>query len=151
MTYEQAAYFKLLLLSGYTDELQRHIDSALLEQVTPSNIILELSTLGLDNKKTLSVLNDYLRQGNSNIDWDKKVFDMVISFLKNAYEHDNISMKKITDLMYQFAVHSERYFNEPWQTMYYMGDLFDEAEAGYIDKADFQQNFERFIKSNTQL
>ena len=60
-------------------------------------------------------------------------------------------MKKITDLMYQFAVHSERYFNEPWQTMYYMGDLFDEAEAGYIDKADFQQNFERFIKSNTQL
>ena len=151
MTYEQATYFKLLLLCGYRDELRQYIDNALVEQNPLSNIILELSTCGLDNKKTLFVLNEFLRQGNSDIDWDKAVFEMVMSFLKKAYDHDNMSMKKITDLMYQIAVHTDRYHNEPWQTMYYMGDLFDEAKAGYIDKADYQRKFERFIRESICL
>ena len=32
MTFEHAVYFKLLLLCGYNDELQKYIDNTLIEQ-----------------------------------------------------------------------------------------------------------------------
>ena len=152
MTYEYAVYFKLLLLCGYRDELQQYIDNALVEQDPLSEIILELSTAGSDDKRALSMLNEFLRQVvDSDSDWDKTVFELVMSFLKREYVHNEMSMKNITDLMYKLAVHTERYYYEPWYTMYLIGELFDEAETGYIDKADYQQKFEAFLSGNNCL
>lgn len=148
MTCEYAVYFKLLLLCGYKDELQKYIDKALVEQDPLSDIVLELSTVGTDDSKTLSVLNEYLLQvKDSDIDYDKSVFGLVMSFLKRKYVEDSMSMADITDLMYKLAVCTERYLDEPWHTMYFMGDLFDEAEVGYIDKEDYQRKFEAFINN----
>ncbi len=118
MTYEYAAYFKLLILCGYKDELQQYIDHALTEQDPLSDIILALSAPGFDDKKTLSVLNEYLRQTDSDIDWDNTVFELVMSFLKRAYEQDDMTMPQITDLMYRLAKHTDRTDVEPWNTMY---------------------------------
>lgn len=146
MTYEYAVYYKLLLLCGYKDELQQYIADALVAQDPLSDIVLELSTAGSDDKKMLSVLNEYIMQAkDSDIDYDAIVFDHVMSFLKRRYIEDAMPMKDITELMYRFAVHTERYLDEPWYTMYSFGDLFDEAEAGYLDKEDFQRKFEAFI------
>ena len=61
MTYEYAAYFRLLLLCGYKDELQQYVEKALLEQDPLSDVVLELSLSGSNDKKMLSVLNEYLR------------------------------------------------------------------------------------------
>lgn len=145
MTYEQAAYFRLLILCGYRDELNKFIDDALAEQNPLSNVILDLSSAGLDDKKTLSALNEFLRQREASIDWDHSVFDMIMEFLRKQCIYVGLPMKRVTDLMYQLAVCTDRYDAEPWSTMYYMGDLFSEAEAGYIDKADFRRKFDGFI------
>lgn len=150
MTYEYATYFKLLLLCGYQDELQQYVDNALIEQDPLSDIILSLSAAGDDKKIILSVLNEYLRQvKDSDIDYNKTVFDLVMSFLKNTYQDDLLSKKAMTKLMYHIAIYTERYLEEPWSTMYYMDDLFDEAEAGYIEKEDFLLKFEAFINNKT--
>lgn len=147
MTYEYAVYFKLLVLCGYTEELQHYIDDALVEQEHLSNIILELSLVGKDSKKMLSVLNEYtLSVKDSDIDYDKTVFSLVMSFIKKKYVDEAMPRKDIAELMYELAVHTDRYWNEPWQTMYFMGDLFEEAEVGYIDKTDFLNKFDAFIK-----
>ena len=75
MTYEDAVYFKLVLLCGYKDELQAYVDKALIEQDPLSDVVLKLSAVGADDKKMLSVLNEYLRQiKDSNIDYNKSVF-----------------------------------------------------------------------------
>ncbi len=149
MTYEYAEYFKLLLLCGYKDDLQQYIDNALAEQDPISDIVLELNEAGTDDKKMLSILNEYLRHiKNSDIDYDESVFNLVMSFLKRKYNTRSMSMKSITDLMYQLAVHTEQYSDEPWYTMYTLSDLFDEAESGYIDKSDYQSKFEAFINDN---
>ncbi|MGN0518599.1 MAG: hypothetical protein ACI4II_07740 [Acutalibacteraceae bacterium] len=146
MTYEYAVCFKLLLLCGYKDELQQYVDDALVERDPISDIVLELYTAGSDDKKILSVLNEYLRKAkDSDIDYDKSVFNYVMSFLKRRYIEDAMPMKDITALMYRLALHTERYFDEPWYTMYIMGDIFDEAETGYFDKEDYQRKFEAFI------
>ncbi len=150
MTYEYAAYFRLLLLCGYEDELQQYINNALIEQDPLTDIILSLSTAGGDKKIILSVLNEYLRKvKDSDINYNKTVFDLVMSFLKKIYQDDLLSKKAMAELMYHLALYTERYLEEPWSTMYYMGDLFDEAETGYIDKEDFLLKFEAFINNKT--
>ena len=146
MTFEYAVYFKLLLLCGYNDELQKYINNALIEQNPLSDIVLELSTSSSDDKKMLSILNEYLLQiKDTDIDYDKTVFELVMSFLKTKYYEESMPMAEITRLMYKLAVYTERYFDEPWHTMYFMGDLFDEAESGYIDKKDYQCKFTAFL------
>jgi hypothetical protein len=152
MTFEYATYFKLLLLCGYNDELQKYIDIALIEQNPISDIVLELSTSSSDDKKMLSALNEYLLQvKDTDIDYDKTVFELVMSFLKIKYIEESMPMADITRLMYKFAVYTERYFDEPWYTMYFMGDLFDDAESGYIDKNDFQRKFIAFLNEGICL
>ena len=146
MTYEYAVYFKLLLLCGYNDELAQYVDVALAEQDPLSDIILELATTGPDDKKILAVLNEYLLQvKDSDIDYDNAVFDLILSFLKRKYIEDAMPMGNITRLMYRLSLHTNRYLDEPWYTMYRMDDLFDDAEIGYISKADYQRTFDAFI------
>lgn len=146
MTYEYAVYFKLLLLCGYEDELQRYLDDALMTQNPLSELVLELCTVHSDGKKMLSVLNEYLRHAkDSDIDYDNTVFGYVMLFLKREYTDNLMPIREITGLMHQLAVCSERDSEEPWYTMYILGVLFEEAEAGYIDKADYLRKFEAFI------
>lgn len=149
MTYEYAAFFKLLLLCGYKDDMEQYLDTALEEQDPLSDVVLELSLSGPNDKNKLSILNEYLRQAkDSDIDYDQTVFKLVMSFLKRKYIEDAMSMKDITDLMHQIAMHTERELNEPWYTMYSMGDLFNEIEIGLIDKDDYQRKFDAFLNNN---
>jgi len=149
MTYEYAAYFKLLLLCGYKDELLRYIDNALIEQDPISDRILDLSAAAADDKKLLCVLNEILRQAkDADIEWNQSVFELVMSFLKKEYIHNGMTMKHAADLMNKIAGYIGRYDVEPWETMYLLGCLFDEAEAGYIDTKDYKRKFESFINDN---
>ena len=146
MTYEYAVYFKLLLLCGYKDELAQYVDVALAKQDPLSGIILELATTGPDDKKILTVLNEYLLQvKDSDIDYDNVVFDLILSFLKRKYIEDAMPMKDITRLMYRLSLHTNRHLDDPWYTMSLMDDLFDDAEIGFISKADYQRTFDAFI------
>lgn len=148
MTYEYAVYFKLLLLCGYKDDMEQFLDAALVEQNPLSDIVLELVTNGSDDKKILSILNEFIWQAqDSDID-DEAVFQLVMAFLKKRYVEDAMSIQDITGLMKRIAIYTERDFEEPWQTMFLLGDLFDEAEEGYIDKADYRRKFDAFINDN---
>lgn len=151
MTYEYAVYYKLLISCGYADELQEYLDVALSEEEPLSDIILALSA-ARTNAQMLSALNEYLLQAEpSQIDYDASVFDLVMTFLRRKYFEDAMPIKDITDLMRRVAVHTDRYLNEPWHTMHCLGDLFVEAESGYISKADYQRKFDAFINDHTCL
>lgn len=148
MPHEYAVFFKLLLLCGYKDDMEQYLDTALVEQNPLSDIVLELSSTGLDDKKRLSMLNEYIRQvQDSDLDYET-VFKLVMAFLKRKYVEGAMSIKDMTGLMERIAVYTERYQDEPWQTMYVLGILFDEAEEGYIDKADYQRTFDAFVNDN---
>ena len=146
ISYEYAVYYKLLLLCGYTEELRDYIDTALVEQNPISDVVLELSTAGSDDKRLLTVLNEYLSNvQDSDIDYDSEVFELVMSFFRKKYVEEAASMAEVAALMYQMAVHTGRYLEEPWYTMYFMGDMLEEADNGYIDKKDYQRRFHAFV------
>ena len=77
-----------------------------------------------------------LQTKDTDIDYDKTVFELVMSFLKTKYYEESMPMAEITSLMYKLAVYTERYLDEPWHTMYFMGDLFDEYEL--YDLEDYE-------------
>lgn len=153
MTYEYAAYFRLLLLCGYSDELQQYVDKALVEEEPLSDVVLELVLTGANDRKKLSVLNEYLRQTNdSDIDYDNTVFDYVMSFLKRKYIDESMSLEAVTELMYRFAIYTGRWLYEPWNTMEVMSVIFDEAKEGYcISIEEYQKRFEKFINDKVLL
>ena len=145
MTFEQAMYYKYLLICGYSDELNKHINICLNDENPISDIILNLSTCGFDNKKILAVLNDFvLNVPEDQIDYDK-VFAFVLTFLRSQYIEEKVPIEKLTDLMYQISVLTENELENPWWTMYTLGDLYSEAKAGYITMESFMGVFESFI------
>ena len=152
MSYEYAACFRLLLLCGYTQELERYVDAALEEEDPLSPIILALSTTGGDDRKKLSILNEFLLDvKESEIDYDQTVFALVMDFLRDRAA-EGMPTKELCHLMYRLALSSERYFDEPWHTMYYMEDLHDEAEMDiYVSKEDFQLKFHAFFSDGICL
>lgn len=151
MTYEYAEYLKLLLLCGYKDELQSYVDDALVKQDPLSEVVLALAAAGDSDKKLLSALNEYLQTNDEELDYDKTVFDFVMAFLKRKYTEDSMSMEEITDLMMRIAVHTDRYYDQPWNTMYLMGDYFYESEIGYIGKEQYSHMFDEFINDKVCL
>ncbi len=149
MTFELATYYKILLICGYNDELRNYIDDAIINQDPISDIVLDLSLVVYDNKKLLSVLNKYLLKATE-IDYDVTVFNLIMHFLKDRYTSGE-SIKHLTKLMYKIALCTERELDEPWQTMYYLGDFYEEAECGYFNKEDFMQKFDAFINNKICL
>jgi hypothetical protein len=53
--------------------------------------------------------------------------------------------------MYKIALNTNREFQEPWQTMYYLGDFYGEAEEGYFDMDDFKRKFDAFINDKIYI
>ncbi len=151
MTYEYAAYLRLLLLCGYREELDRYIDNALTTQNSPSDLTLALLSSRSDDKAALSVLNADLMDGNdTDIDYDNTVFDLILAFLQKKYQAKALSMKAVTELMHRIALYTEQR-NEPWYSMYSMNSLYEETEAGYLDKAGFLQAYEQFLNHKVPI
>lgn len=147
MTFEQAIYYKYLLICGYSDELNEYINICLNDEIPISDIILNLSTCGSDNKKILSALNDFtLKVSDEEIDYDT-VFDLVLTFLRTQYHKNKLSVEKITDLMYKISDLTEKISDNPWWTMFTIGSLYSEAKHGHITMESFMDIFENFINN----
>lgn len=145
MTYEQAIYYKYLLICGYSDELDQYISTALEIEDPVSNIVLNLSTCGSDNKTVLRVLHDYIiSMPDGQIDHNK-VFDLFLSFLRKKYIEEKMPIEQLTKLMHQISLLTEDSTVNPWWTMNVLDDLYSEAKMGFISMDSFMGMFERFL------
>ena len=145
MTYEEAVYYKYLLICGDSEELSRYIDTCLAEEASASSVILHLCLLRSCREDALAVLNEFLSKvPDGQIDYDR-VFVMVLGFLQRQYWEKKAPFERITEFMYQIAVLTGKTGVNPWWTMYVMDDLYFAAEKGYITKERFETAFENFI------
>ena len=151
MTVEEAVYYKYLLLCGYAGELEEYVDRALEEEDPLSNIILELSTCGSSHNRILEVLNSFnLSVPKEQID-QSRIFSLVLDFLRRLYKEENMPMDKLTELMYRISVQTEDAWEEPWHTMNIMGDLYNEAQIGFICMDSYTKVFNDFLNEGICL
>lgn len=146
MTIEQAFYFKIMLICGYSDELFEYIENTLNEQASYEEVIVDLAFCGYNEKQMLSVLESYIRQKKEKVDFDV-IVDSIFSFLQNKYLDSETSVEALVKLMYRIGqlsdLNEER--TEPWFTMMIFDELYEDAEEGYIDKDGYLAYLKSFI------
>lgn len=146
MTTEQAFYFKIMLICGYSDELYEYIETALNEQTSYEEVIVDLAFCGYNEKQMLSVLESYIRQKKEKVDFDI-VVNSIFSFLQNKYFDSETTVETLVKLMYRIGqlsdLNEER--TEPWFTMTIFDEFYDDAEKGYIDKDEYVRYLNQFI------
>ena len=146
MTVEQAFYFKIMLICGYSDDLFEYIEYTLNEQVSYEEVIVDLAFCGYNEKQMLSVLEAYIRQKKEKVDFDI-VVDNIFSFLQNKYLDSETSVEALVNLMYRIGqlsdLNEER--TEPWFTMMIFDTLYEDVEEGYIDKDGYLACLKSFI------
>ena len=146
MTIEQAFYYKIMLICGYSDELFEYIENTLNEQTSYEEVIVDLAFCGYNEKQMLSVLESYIRQKKEIVDYDVFV-DSIFSFLQNKYLDSETSVESLVKLMYRIGqlsdLNEER--TEPWFTMMIFDTLYEDAEEGYIDKDGYLACLKSFI------
>ncbi len=145
MTVEEAIYYKYLLLCGYPGELEGYVDEALEREDPISPIVLDLSTCSSNHNDTLSVLNSFIIPTPEERIDHNKVFSLVLAFLRRLYREEGIPMDKLTELMYRISVLTDKACEDPWFTMNTMGDLYYEAQIGFITMDSYCEIFHRFI------
>lgn len=146
MTVEQAFYFKIMLICGYSDELFEYIENTLNEQTSYEEVIVDLAFCGYNEKQMLSVLESYIRQKKEKVDYDV-IVDSIFSFLQNKYLDSETSVEDLVKLMYRIGQLSDsnEERTEPWFTMMIFDELYEDAEEGYIDKDGYLAYLKSFI------
>lgn len=146
MTIEQAFYYKIMLICGYSDELFEYIENTLNEQTSYEEVIVDLAFCGYNEKQMLSVLESYIRQKKEKVDYDV-IVDSIFSFLQNKYLDSETSVEDLVKLMYRIGQLSDsnEERTEPWFTMMIFDELYEDAEEGYIDKDGYLAYLKSFI------
>ena len=150
MTYEQAVYFKILIICGYFDEYEQFVENSLANENIPCDLVVDLAYCGSNEKHIISVLTEYILQiDDVKIDYDYTVFPLLLNFLHGLYVEQRLTLRELTELMHQIAILSGREWYEPWKTMYLMEDYLADAEWGIFKKymKDFSVKLERFLKN----
>ena len=146
MTVEQAFYFKIMLICGYSDELCEYIENTLNEQTSYEEVIVDLAFCGYNEKQMLSVLESYIRQKKEKVDFDI-VIVKIFSFLQKKYLDSETSLEALVKLMYRIGQLSElnEERTEPWFTMTIFDEFYEDAKKGYIDKDEYLEYMKSFI------
>ncbi|MBR6800810.1 MAG: hypothetical protein IKM61_03570 [Eubacteriaceae bacterium] len=141
MTYEQALYYKILIINGFEEEYHEFVNEKLISESPLSDIILELSFCGRDKDKILSVLGEYLLDvAKKDID-SETVENYLRNFIRDKYLNENYSVADAVDLVYSF-MYSDDYL---WRDVSNVYDYHLLAEDGIIKMEDFVKLFEEYL------
>ncbi len=102
-------------------------------------------SLPLHRRAALTLLNSFILSVPKEQIEHSRVFFLVLDFLRHLYEKEGMTMDKLTELMYRISVSTEAPCKEPWLTMNTMGDLYYEAQIGYITMDSYMEIFHSFL------
>ena len=151
MTREDAFYYKILLMSGFSAGYDQWLDHHLEAEDPLSDVVLALACCGSDVNKTFAVLHNYC--GSLPVD-EAALCNRLRLFLKEAYDSNRMSKAEIAAAMYRFANH----VGDPgdfditiWGSMYYMKYYWDLAEDTILSWEIFDQAFFSYLNHGTPV
>lgn len=147
MTYEQAAYFRLLLLLGYPEPLDSFFDAALEDEEPLSEVILALVDCGGNRKAQMVALYEYT-QRETQVDYTA-VGRYVLDFAREK-KTAGWSLDQTVHFLYCAYKAAERE-DEPWWSMMVCDAWYDDAKWNWCSKEDFLECFERFLCDGEKL
>ena len=137
MTPERAAYHRLMLLAGKTEEFERELDFALETEDPITAPVLDLAFCMSDLNQTISVLYNYTL--DYSVD-EQQVYDMIMTELRRQYVGKQMNAGEVCEVLSKIQRICD--FDEPWLNLYtylYEYELLDE---GMISREVFETGFE---------
>lgn len=151
INYNDAYYYKLLLMSSLTDEYLEWLNSTMESEPQLDDITLELAMNISDTNKTISLLNQYC--SDKSIDEDI-VLKKLLLYLKNAYNNNTLTKEKVSHCMYRFAIDHDFFHktsSKVWSDMYSIDDYYSLASMGVIAWENFDKAFNAFLNEGTPI
>lgn len=157
MKFEDAFFYKNLLMLGYESNYDEWLDSYLESEDPLSDIVLDLSCCSSDVGKTISLLHNYC--ADQPLD-EFAVCNRLRLFFKELYYSNRMSKEKITLELYRLALvirdcenfdKDDIYDCQLWGSMYYLDDFYSLAEEGIISWESFDFAFFSYLDNGTPL
>jgi hypothetical protein len=135
MTNEELYFFAVSLSVGFVphENYIEQLNNAFLLDKTDDALLLELQFCTNDMRKTIDVLNAYLYDKISTLNYDL-VAKMILTNIKNQYDKSPDSIKELTHSLYD--IYSVLPYHvvgkEPFFTMSYIDDAWDWGDYNQI-------------------
>lgn len=142
MTPERAAYHRLMLLVGETEEFERELDIALETEDPITALILDLAFCMSDLNQTVSVLYNYTL--DYAID-DTLLRNMILDGMRKHYLEKTLSPEQIAELMYRMTCSVGDWFEPHWFDLCLPSYDYELVEEGLISPETFHKAFDAYM------
>ena len=146
MTYEQAAYFRLLLLLGFPEPLDAFFDDALEREDPLSDVILSLVDCGGDRKAQLAVLHEDTQAAQV----DYAVVGRYVLDFACAKKDEGWPLEKVTDLLNR-AYNIAWNYHELWWSMELCDELYEEEDRNWLSRPKFSALYHRLQRDELRF
>lgn len=154
MKFEDAFFYKYLLMLGYEESYDEWLSSCLESEDPLSDIVLELACCSSDADKTISLLHNYCI--DRPID-EFVVCDRLRLFFKEAFYSNRMNKDEIISEMYRltciiaycgdFDIHNIR----SWGSMDFLEDFCCLVKDGIISRESFDEAFFSYLNNGTPV
>ncbi len=151
MRFEEAYYYKILIMSGLNDGFDDWLNKLLEEEEPLSDIVLRLASCGSDINKTISCLHNYCLGQEFD---EKAVCEKLRLFLKDAYHSGRLSKDEVVFYMSRFCINHgdlSNYDMRSWGSMFYMDDYYSFAKEGLIAWKQFDFAFLSYLDTGSSM
>lgn len=150
LSYEDALFYKLLLETGFSKEVNEWIDKIIIDNNQLDGIYLDLACCFGNLNKTISCLHNYILKCKHNeIDY-KTVCDKLRLFIKDKVDNDEISLKDAANYLHAFAGFNN-YMDEYWKDFFYLGGYYDLYIEELMGEAEFVSIVRQFIDTGNSV
>ena len=148
LTYEEAYFYKLILLCGFYEEVNEWIDNITTNIDVLEGIYLDLVCNQDNLNELISCLYSYIC--NNKID-DKGLCDRLRLFIKEKIDKGEISYEEAANSLCGFAIKSEKWEEEPWKDFYMISVYGDYMDGGFLDVEDYHKIVSEFVNTGRLL
>ena len=146
LSFDDAMFYKVLLESGFKEDVDKWIDEFINNTELLEGIYLELACCYSDLNETISCLHNYIGENTIN---DKEVCARLREFIKEKLENNEISIERAIEALISFG--SDRWQEKYWSD-FYMVSIFDEyLNAGLSEQVETFAMVREFINTGKRL
>lgn len=148
ISYEDAYFYKILLQTGFVEEVNQWIDNIANNNEKLEDINLELVCLQGDTNKVISCLHNYI--GKKIVD-DEILCNRLRLFIKCKIDNEELTIEKAAESLSSFSLSSEKIYEEYWNDFYILGAYGDLVAEGLIAREKYNAIARQFIVTGNKI
>ena len=143
-----ACFYKLLLQSGFKDEVYEWLNTIIDNCDNLEGITLDLACSLGDINKTISCLHNYINEN----DIDYSILnDMLREFINDKFVSNEISLRKAVKSLSGFTSITENYSLDKWYDFTLISDYYDLAESDIINYDKYYSIITNYLQEGGKL